>query len=343
MDTDPLPFDPEGDSADEEDRQDFARIWPLLQPTDAERGQSYDVDEEWEALADRLDLDAEGASDSADAVSRRTEDRAARSGSAAPGNRLQGWVRGMAAAVLLVGLLGAGLWWGGSASVQTAPGERTVVTLPDGSTAELNGATTLTYPRGFNTLPWIGASARTVHLEGEAFFSVTDQDRPFHVETANARVEVLGTKFDVRARAADGRPDTRVVVTEGRVRLSTASPQSRDAEASVVLDDGGQSSRIVGGDGVPTAPHRLDRKYVGAWRQGGFAMVEAPVSTILRELEYRFGTTVQLKVPAAETDTMTLHYARDAQLEEVLHDICLIQNLSYRETSQGYALVRADS
>ena len=340
MTSDFLPFDPE--DADDEDRRAFVRLWTFLQRTDAEREASYEVDEEWEALADRLDLDAEGTSDGADAVSdRRAGDRSARSGSTALAPRLQGWARGVAAAVLLVGLLGAGLWWGGSASVQTAPGERTVVTLPDGSTAELNGATTLTYPRGFNTLPWIGASAREVRLDGEAFFAVQNRDRPFRVETGNAHVEVLGTEFNVRARDEEGTPQTHVAVTAGRVRLRAAGTSR--SSASVVLETAGQTSRVVGEEGRPTAPRVVDLKYVDAWRQGGFAMAEASVSSILRELEHRFGTSLRLRVPAVETDTMTLHYARDAQLENVLHDICLIQNLSYRQTSQGYELVRNGS
>lgn len=332
-----LPFD--FDHADDEDRRAFVRLWTFLQRTETERAESYDVDEEWDALADRLDLDPEAASNDAEHASeRRAEDRSAQAVEASPHRRFQ-WTRGAAAVVLVLGLFGAGLWWGGSASVHTAAGERTVVTLPDGSTAELNGATTLTYPRGFNTLPWVGASARAVQLDGEAFFSVTDRDRPFRVETANARVEVLGTSFDVRARFEEGRPHTQVVVSEGRVRLAAATRRAEETGRAVVLEDDGQAGRVVGRDGTPTAPHRVDRKYVTAWRQGGFAMAGAAVPTILRELEHRFGTPVQLNVPAATTDTMTLHYARDAQLEEVLHDICLIQNVSYRETSQGYELI----
>ena len=341
MTSDFLPFNPE-DDADDEDRRAFVRLWTFLQRTDAERGRSYNVDEEWEALADRLDLDADAKSGSSNrAAERRAKDRAAPSGSATLGRRLQGWARGAAVAVLLVALFGAGLWWGGAASVQTAPGERTVVTLPDGSTAELNGASTLTYPRGFNALPWVGASARKVQLDGEAFFSVTDRDRPFRVETANARVEVLGTAFNVRARGEEEGPQTRVAVTAGRVRVQAAG--AGRSSASVVLENAGQTSQVVGAKGRPTAPEAVDLKYITAWREGGFALSGAALPTVLRELEHRFGTTLRLNVPVATTDTMTLHYARGATLENVLHDVCLIQNLSYRKTSRGYELVRDDS
>jgi transmembrane sensor len=107
----------------------------------------------------------------------------------------------------------------------------------------------------------------------------------------------------------------------------------------VVLDRSGQTSRVVGIDGTPTPPETINLKYVQAWRQGGFGVVGAPLPVVLRELERRFDTTLRLGVPAAETDTMTLHYARDARLTDILRDVCLLQNLTFRETSRGYELV----
>ncbi len=97
---------------------------------------------------------------------------------------------------------------------------------------------------------------------------------------------------------------------------------------------------MSGRNAPPSAPTLTDLKYVQAWRTGGFGLAEASLPAILRELEHRFGVSLRLKVPAAETDTMTLHYARDARLEDVLRDVCIVQGLTYRETSQGYELVR---
>ena len=333
----PSPFDELADGADEE--QDYARLWRLLQRTDEERAASFDVDEEWDQLADRLDLDGADAdaAPAGDAPARRAEDRAPRAPGASTTTRHQRWTQVLTVAALVLGLVGgAALWWSQPASVTTAAGERTTVTLPDGSTAELNGATTITYPRDFSSLPLIEASIRAVRLDGEAFFSVVEGDRPFRVTTPNARVEVLGTAFNVRARLQDGTPETRVAVASGRVRVAGTAPDA----GSVVLDERGHTSRVTGTNAAPTDPQPTDLKYVQAWRDGGFGLVEASVPAILRELERRFDTSLRLGVPVAETETMTLHYARDAQLEDVLRDVCIVQGLTYRETSQGYELVR---
>lgn len=323
---------------DTEQARIFDQIWALLRRSDEDEKPSYDVDREWDQLADRLDLGADAAGPPAQ--ERRAPDRGSRPG-ASPTARHRRWTQALTGAILLLLVVGAGAWWWSQpVSVRTAAGEQTVVTLPDGSTAELNGATTLSYPRGFSTLPGIEASARRVTLDGEAFFSVTTRDRPFHVETANAHVEVVGTKFNVQTRTADGAPETQVVVASGRVRVA-ASPDSSATRADpVLLETPGQSIRVRGTT-APTVPETVELKYIEAWRQGGFAVFDAPLPTILRELERRFGVPLKLTVPVGETEPMSLHYAEDAQLEAVLRDICFTQNLSFRRTSQGYELVRA--
>jgi len=324
---------------DDEQVRAFDRIWALLRWSDEERERSYDVDREWDRLADRLDL-ADDAG--AEADQRRATNRSPRSPAVSTTARLQRWTRAVAAAVLLLIAAGAGVWWWTQpVSVRTAPGEQTVVTLPDGSTAELNGATTLSYPRGFSAWPGVEASARRVSLDGEAFFSVAERPRPFRVETENARVEVLGTTFHVRTRTTDGTPETRVVVASGRVRFAAADSSGWDA-ASVTLETTGQASRVQGTAG-PSVPETVELKYVEAWRQGGFAVFDAPLPTILRELERRFGVSLELTVPSAETEPMSLHYARDAELEDVLRDISFTQGLSFHRTSQGYELVRKEN
>lgn len=345
MDTPSLPsnFDDLSETGDEE--RDYERIWRLLQRTGEERAEAFDVDEEWSQLANRLDLEGTEAKmvstdDSSTMPSRRAPDRASRSSDAAGRAAQRRWTRRLTIAALIFCLIGGGILWSSQPVAVTADaGERTQVSLPDGSTVQLNGGTTLEYVRGFSSLPLIGSSTRWVRLKGEAFFSVVEGQRPFRVETRNARVEVLGTAFNVRARSQGDTPETHVTLTSGRVQVQSAPGGASDPE-SVVLDERGQVSQVRGRSTGPTEPQNINLKYVQAWRNGGFGLADASLPTILRELEYRFGTSLQLEVPVAKTDTMTLHYARDGKLEDVLRDVCIVQGLTYRETSQGYELVR---
>jgi transmembrane sensor len=385
MDKHALPPELRDLATDEATAQDYERLWSLLQDADAAdadasagspvgAGASFDVDEAWDDLAGTLDLDAGETETTGSDEAHRSPDRAPDRGPAhasadraggAAGRGLWTPVRGAAAAllVLAIGLAGVGTWWAQPVRVVTTAGEQATVTLPDGSTAQLNGATSLEYPRGFAHVPvwmaeWVpGVPAkagrmdeRPVTLRGEAYFSVTEGRRPFRVETANARVDVLGTAFNVRSRPQDRTPVTEVVVSSGRVRVSgrPASGTSpgrasggHGAGESVVLDGPGRSSRLTG-SAAPAAPETVDLKYAGAWRSGGFAVQNRPLPVILQELEVRFGTELRLADTVERTSTMTLHYARAVRLEDVLRDVCRIQGLSFRQTSDGYLLVAGE-
>jgi len=338
------------DLAESEDaRQDYAALWRLLRRADTATDAAFSVEAAWDDLADGLDAPAESPESKDDIgpaeppPARRSSDRPPRPSARARARgswARRSWARrlAVAAAVVLCVALGAVLWWRQPVTVQTAAGEQATVTLPDGSTAELNGATTLTYARGFSSLPGLDAAARQVTLRGEAFFSVQPAARPFRVETSNAAVEVLGTTFNVRARLQGETPVTDVALRSGRVRFITRAAADR-AASGVILDEAGQQSRLSGQDAAPTAPAPLDPKYLAAWREGGFAIRNAALPAILRELEVQFGAAIRLGVPAAQTETMTLHYGRTVRLEDILRDIAVIQGLRYQQMNDGYALV----
>lgn len=87
------------------------------------------------------------------------------------------------------------------------------VILPDGSRVTLNAESKLTFRKGF------GESHRRIILTGEAYFEVRpNAGLPFVVHAGSARIEVTGTRFNVRAYRKLNRIS--VTVTEGSVKLS---------------------------------------------------------------------------------------------------------------------------
>lgn len=382
MNNDSLPPDLRDLAEDETIRADYERIWSLLQrrsdtersdaqsssgPSSGPSAEAFDVDAAWNELADDLDLDASPSAESpsraepAESGARdRASDRHPRPSAARDQSEARpAWLRPvMGTAVVLLLVVGAAVWWSQPVTVSTAAGGQASVTLPDGSTVRLNGATTLSYPRGFDRLPGIGADVRSVTLQGEAYFQVKPGSRRFRVRTENATAEVLGTTFNVHARRHGDTPSTEIVLSSGRLRVfgapaSASRSESGNAEpreastevspASVLLQEAGARTEVTGVDGAPTAPKVIDLKYADAWRTGGFAVRNAPVSVILEELETQFGTSLRLGTSVRPTDTLTLHYTRSVELEEVLRDVCLLQGLTYRKDAQGYVLIPAES
>jgi transmembrane sensor len=315
---------------DPAEREELRRMWELLGRAGEER--PYDVDSAWEELSRRMDGPTRDEGPARGDASTRTAGR-----EASLGTRPAAW-RWAAAAVLFLAAAGGFAWWWTAPVSRAAPaGQQVTVTLPDGSTARLNAASRITYPRGFRSFPGTGADRRGVRLEGEAYFDVRPGRRPFRVETANAAVRVLGTRFTVRAR---GGPSgvTEVVLVEGRVRLRSG-PRDGAAGAAVDLERPGHASRVPG-PGDPTEPVIRDVARATAWVRGGFSMTGAPVPEVLAELERRFDTRVRLRAPEAADDTLTLHYGSRVGLEDVLRDLATIQGLRFRETARGYELYR---
>jgi transmembrane sensor len=84
--------------------------------------------------------------------------------------------------------------------------------LPDGSVVSLHAGSQITYPEEF------ASDDRNVELKGEAYFKVTHNiTKPFIVSSGDARVEVLGTMFNVNTKTSAGTME--VVLTSGKVSL----------------------------------------------------------------------------------------------------------------------------
>ncbi len=94
----------------------------------------------------------------------------------------------------------------------TNNGNRSEITLPDGTNVKLNTGTTInyTYNRQKNV--------REVNFHGEAFFKVAKNNSPFIIHTPDGlKIKVLGTTFTVSAYSED----TSYIISliEGRIEL----------------------------------------------------------------------------------------------------------------------------
>lgn len=108
-------------------------------------------------------------------------------------------------------------------TVYVPAGQRTQVTLADGTMVWVNGKSTLTFPSQFT------AHTRKVKLDGEAYFEVRkNPEKQFIVSTSHqSSIKVLGTKFNVKAFKESDKIVTTLV--EGKVNFefknSSQNPQ----------------------------------------------------------------------------------------------------------------------
>lgn len=100
---------------------------------------------------------------------------------------------------------------------------------------------------------------RNVELNGEAYFEVAKDSRPFIVKTAQQEVEVLGTHFNISSYAEENMAKTTLV--NGLLRVV-----NRNSKIESVLRPGQQS--IVVKDKITIEP--ADIESVLAWKDGYF-------------------------------------------------------------------------
>lgn len=160
-------------------------------------------------------------------------------------------------------------WENRDADFSTATGERKSVTLPDGSRLALNSGSAVKVA--------FSSGERRLHLiAGEILVTTAAEHapvyRPFIVQTPQADIRALGTRFSVRLQEEG----TLVAVFEHAVEVRPhggADPTRLDA---------GQQGRF-GAEG-PLQPTGKAPASLAAWEQGMLAVQDMPVGQLIAEL-----------------------------------------------------------
>ena len=164
-------------------------------------------------------------------------------------------------------------------TITVPAGQHIDVVLPDGTKVCMNALSELHYPTFF-----VGRE-RKVQLRGEAFFDVShDRRHPFIVETYACDVEVLGTKFNVKARSEDGEFIASLV--EGRVRVTDRFNAGNRVELRPREQVRHVNGRLVLGQ-IPEHEGFL-------WREGLIAFRDASFRDMLDEFEKYYGVRIEV-------------------------------------------------
>lgn len=188
--------------------------------------------------------------------------------------------------VMLAVVAGVSLWfWQDDLQIRfqadhmAAIGQNLVVTLPDGSRAELSSGAALAED--------FDGNQRLVRLlQGRAYFTAApaaqQSGRPFVVQAGDIRVTALGTQFSVDLR----RDDVQVLVAEHSVRVASVAGQA----SGVVL---GRGMGVDARRDAMGAPVVQDVDVANAWRSGELVFDDRPLGEVVAELNrYRHGRII---------------------------------------------------
>ncbi len=201
------------------------------------------------------------------------------------------------------------------AEIQCPMGVRTKCQLPDGSTVYLNSGSRLKYPAQF-----IGK--RSVELTGEAFFDVVHNAQiPFHVNTKNLDIKVLGTTFDVIANEDEQTEE--IVLQTGKVDVSVKSGKQLAAmlpNQQLTLDIEKQT----------ITKNEVEASQYTTWKEGKLVFRNENMQQVARRLSRWYNAEVVVDDRMLDTYTFHATFA-DEPLDEVLKLLSITTPFSFKE------------
>lgn len=205
------------------------------------------------------------------------------------------------------------------AEIQCPMGVRTKFQLPDGSTGSLNSGSRLKYQVQF-----IGE--RKVELIGEAFFDVVhNAEIPFHVNTKNLDIKVLGTTFNVIAN--EGEQTEEIVLQTGKVDIS-----SKKGNQLAVLKPNEQLTLDI--EKQKVTKNEVEASQYTSWKEGKLVFRNENVQQVARRLSRWYN--VEVLVDGNMLNEYTFHATFvDEPLDEVLKLISLTTPISYKEEKRA--------
>lgn len=195
-------------------------------------------------------------------------------------------------------------------SLQIPKGGMYQLTLKDGTRVTLNSDSKLTYPSSF------GAGDRVVKLEGEAYFEVhkTTNKSRFIVESRQQRVQVLGTKFNIKSYLDQQQVET--TLAEGSVLVHNALDKGKQ----VLLKPDEQA--VVKGGTIKVKSVNVES--ILSWTQGQFYFDGANTEAVLAEIARWYDINIQYE-PSGQIDLYKGKIPRNLPLDR------LIELLNYAE------------
>jgi transmembrane sensor len=184
--------------------------------------------------------------------------------------------------------------------LSTPRGGQYQLTLPDGTKAWLNAASSITYPTAFNS------NKREVSITGEVYFEVKhDMKKPFSVKVAGIEVQDIGTHFNINAYSDE--LEIKTTLLEGKVNVLASNNNH-------FLSPGQQASVA---NAKVTILNNVDIQRVIAWQQGRFEFNQTQLPVILRQISRWYDVDIKMEGPVT-TETFGGGISRNLPLSDIL-------------------------
>lgn len=190
-------------------------------------------------------------------------------------------------------------------TMSTPIGGKYQLTLPDGTRVWLNAASSITFPVAFPQ------QERTVKITGEVYFEVApDKARAFSVTGGRAKVQVLGTRFNMNAYEDES--SLKVTLLNGSVKVSDIQSQQ-----TTLLNPGQQAQ--LNAESLGTI-NNADINKVMAWKNDLFNFEDVNLDEAMRQISRWYGVKVIYQNGTTKTQLWG-KMSRNTSFERVLRNL----------------------
>ncbi|MBS9461070.1 FecR domain-containing protein [Flagellimonas sp. 389] len=198
--------------------------------------------------------------------------------------------------------------------VHVASGEKIKeVILPDGSKVWINNASSISYPKRFDS------DSRNLVLEGNAFFEVKKNPaKPFIVQTDGLSVKVLGTSFDVYNFKGES---STVSVKSGKVEVAHS-----DSNSKIVLVKNEQSKYDLGLNKLVKTT--FDSEWIMAWKNDTLHFENLELGNAIKQIERKYGVRIICADPKLLETRIRASY-KSEPLDTILNDLAFMTNFNF--------------
>jgi len=200
-----------------------------------------------------------------------------------------------------------------SITKETFPGQKSTITLSDGTVVWLNSGSKISFTNYFND------SIREIHMDGQAYFEVfKNPNKPFRVYCRDIVVEALGTSFDVNGYSD---MSLQVSLVTGSVKVS----HNEDGQ-EIVLKPGeysrfNQQNEFIG-------KGKFDQNYLLAWKDGKIIFKNATIDVIIPRLELWYGVKIE-NLSSVPKDKPFTGVFENENLENILTNIGEVMDFEF--------------
>lgn len=196
-------------------------------------------------------------------------------------------------------------------TLRTPPGGQYQITLPDGTKAWLNAASSIKFPSTFT------GSKRSVSVTGEVYFEVAQNAaQPFEATILSSagkpqgNITVLGTSFNINAY--NDEPQIKTTLLQGKIKIQPASSLSVDN--GIILSPGEQA--LISQKGAIQVRKDINSNEIIAWKNNLFNFEGNDIQSVMRQIARWYNVEVKYKTVSSAHFMGTI--SMDVNISQVL-------------------------